>query len=47
MCLTAIALAEMALVEAGARIKLGSGVAAAQEAYVMRPAEAKLRLAAE
>ncbi len=47
MCLTAIAIAEMALVEAGARIRLGSGVTAAQEAYVMRPEDAKQRLAAE
>lgn len=47
MCLTAIAIAEMALVEAGARIRLGSGVTAAQEAYVMRSEDAKLRLAAE
>ncbi|MDR0808681.1 MAG: aminotransferase class V-fold PLP-dependent enzyme [Gemmobacter sp.] len=47
MCLTAIAIAEMALVEAGARIRLGSGVAAAQEVYVMRSEDAKQRLAAE
>ncbi len=47
MCLTAISIAEMALVEAGARIKLGSGVAAAQEVYLMRPAQPELRLAAE
>ena len=32
-CLTAIAIAEMALVDAGAKITLGSGVAAAQEWY--------------
>lgn len=37
MCLTAIALAELALVGAGAEITLGSGVAAAQAAFV-RPA---------
>jgi len=33
MCLTALAIAEMALRDAGARIDLGSGVAAAQEWY--------------
>ena len=33
MCLTALAVAEMALVEAGADIRLGSGVAAAQAWY--------------
>lgn len=32
-CLTALAIAEMALADAGARIELGSGVAAAQEWY--------------
>ena len=32
-CLTALAIAEMALTDAGARIELGSGVAAAQEWY--------------
>jgi alanine-glyoxylate transaminase/serine-glyoxylate transaminase/serine-pyruvate transaminase len=33
MCLTALTIAEMALVDAGARIELGSGVAAAQDWY--------------
>ncbi len=33
MCLTALSIAEMALVDAGARIELGSGVAAAQNYY--------------
>jgi alanine-glyoxylate transaminase / serine-glyoxylate transaminase / serine-pyruvate transaminase len=48
MCLTAIAVAEMALVEAGADIALGSGVAAAQAWYAQgRTAQAALRMAAE
>lgn len=46
MCLTALAVAEMALVEAGADVKLGSGVAAAQAWYVKAAAEA-VPLAAE
>ena len=33
MCLTALSIAEMALRDAGARIDLGSGVAAAQEHF--------------
>jgi alanine-glyoxylate transaminase/serine-glyoxylate transaminase/serine-pyruvate transaminase len=48
MCLTAIAIAEMALVEAGAEIPLGSGVAAAQAWYIHgRASEAAIRIAAE
>jgi alanine-glyoxylate transaminase/serine-glyoxylate transaminase/serine-pyruvate transaminase len=46
MCLTAVAIAEMALVDAGAKIELGSGVAAAQEWYCTSNAIA-LRVAAE
>jgi alanine-glyoxylate transaminase/serine-glyoxylate transaminase/serine-pyruvate transaminase len=46
MCLTALAVAEMALVEAGADVALGSGVAAAQEWYV-KSGLAQSRLAAE
>ncbi len=44
MCLTAIALAEMCLREAGADVALGSGVAAAQAVYEHAP---RLALAAE
>jgi alanine-glyoxylate transaminase/serine-glyoxylate transaminase/serine-pyruvate transaminase len=48
MCLTAIAVAEMALVEAGADIELGSGVAAAQTWYAHgRTVQSALRMAAE
>jgi alanine-glyoxylate transaminase/serine-glyoxylate transaminase/serine-pyruvate transaminase len=48
MCLTALAVAEMALVEAGADIEFGSGVAAAQAWYAKgRTAQAVLRIAAE
>ncbi|MDM7931031.1 aminotransferase class V-fold PLP-dependent enzyme [Tabrizicola sp.] len=48
MCLTAIAVAEMALVEAGADIEFGSGVAAAQAWYAQgRTEQAALRMAAE
>ncbi len=48
MCLTAISVAEMALVEAGADIEFGSGVAAAQAWYAQgRAAQASLRMAAE
>ena len=48
MCLTAIAVAEMALVEAGADIEFGSGVAAAQAWYAQgRTAQSALRMAAE
>jgi alanine-glyoxylate transaminase/serine-glyoxylate transaminase/serine-pyruvate transaminase len=46
MCLTALAVAEMALVEAGADIRLGSGVAAAQGWYAQGRAQ-KLQIAAE
>jgi len=46
MCLTALAVAEMALVEAGANVKLGSGVAAAQAWYV-KGAASSVPLAAE
>lgn len=47
MTLTAIAVAEMALVDAGARVELGSGVAAAQAWYRESVAEATLAMAAE
>ncbi len=48
MCLTAISVAEMALVEAGADIEFGSGVAAAQAWYAQgRMGQATLRMAAE
>jgi len=46
MCLTAIALAELSLLAAGAVIRLGSGVAAAQAVYALTPAE-PARIAAE
>ena len=46
MCLAAVASAEMSLRDAGARIDLGSGVAAAQSWYMM-PAEKQLKVAAE
>ena len=46
MCLTAIALAELALAAAGATITFGSGVAAAQTVYAM-PHTQSDRLAAE
>lgn len=46
MCLTAIALAELCLVEAGATLCFGSGVAAAQAVYAM-PAAKSAKLAAE
>lgn len=42
MCLTAISIAEMAVALAGADVRLGSGVAAAQGEY-LRPANAVLR----
>jgi alanine-glyoxylate transaminase/serine-glyoxylate transaminase/serine-pyruvate transaminase len=45
-CLTALAIAEMALTDAGAKIELGSGVAAAQEWYRTSSASA-LKVAAE
>jgi alanine-glyoxylate transaminase / serine-glyoxylate transaminase / serine-pyruvate transaminase len=47
MCLSAIAIAEMALVEAGAAITLGSGVAAAQSFYALGQGGAAARIAAE
>lgn len=46
VCLTAIALAELSLVAAGAAIRFGSGVAAAQEVYSMSQAKS-VRIAAE
>jgi alanine-glyoxylate transaminase/serine-glyoxylate transaminase/serine-pyruvate transaminase len=47
-CLTALAIAEMALRDAGARVELGSGVAAAQAWYrEARAADAALKVAAE
>ena len=45
MCLTALAVAEMALVEAGAKLAFGSGVAAAQSWYA--GAQTSQRMAAE
>ncbi|MEM6739674.1 MAG: aminotransferase class V-fold PLP-dependent enzyme [Pseudomonadota bacterium] len=48
MCLTALSVAELALVRAGARVPLGSGVAAAQEWYLQsRERSATLSVAAE
>ena len=48
MCLTALAVAEMSLAEAGARIEFGSGIAAAQTHYAATRARAPaLRIAAE
>lgn len=46
MCLTALSLAEMSLREAGAKVELGSGVAAAQSWYLETPA-ASMAQAAE
>lgn len=46
MCLTAVALAELCLVEAGANLRFGSGVAAAQAVYAM-PVAKSAKLAAE
>jgi alanine-glyoxylate transaminase/serine-glyoxylate transaminase/serine-pyruvate transaminase len=46
MCLTALAVAEMALVEAGADVTLGSGVAAAQGWYAQGRSQ-KMQIAAE
>jgi len=46
MCLAAVALAEMSLVAAGAQIRFGSGVAAAQGVYA-QPQTQSARLAAE
>ncbi len=45
-CLTAVAIAEMALADAGAKIKLGSGVAAAQD-WFRTNNSAALKVAAE
>jgi alanine-glyoxylate transaminase / serine-glyoxylate transaminase / serine-pyruvate transaminase len=47
MCLTALAVAEMALVDAGASIRLGSGVAAAQGHYTATRAAPRMAIAAE
>jgi alanine-glyoxylate transaminase/serine-glyoxylate transaminase/serine-pyruvate transaminase len=47
MCLTAIAVAEMALVEAGADVEFGSGVAAAQAWYAQGRVTQPLKIAAE
>ena len=47
MCLTALAVAEMALVEAGADIDFGSGVAAAQAWYAQGHSTQSLKIAAE
>jgi len=48
MCLTGLAIAEMALVEAGAKIEMGSGVAAAQRWYTEAATQPKsVPLAAE
>ncbi len=46
-CLTALALAELALQGAGAQLRLGAGVAAAQEFYAASAPAAALRIAAE
>jgi alanine-glyoxylate transaminase/serine-glyoxylate transaminase/serine-pyruvate transaminase len=48
MCLSALALAELSLAAAGARVEFGAGVGAAQEWYAgAAPREAALRFAAE
>ena len=54
MCLSAISIAELCLAAAGAQIRFGSGVAAAQEIYaepvaraVQRSARSASRIAAE
>jgi alanine-glyoxylate transaminase/serine-glyoxylate transaminase/serine-pyruvate transaminase len=47
MCLTALSVAEMALVEAGADVEFGSGVAAAQAWFAQGRRVNALRLAAE
>ncbi len=47
MCLSALGAAEMSLIEAGARIEYGSGVAAAQQWYVESAMHTTLRIAAE
>jgi alanine-glyoxylate transaminase/serine-glyoxylate transaminase/serine-pyruvate transaminase len=46
MCLAALGSAEMALRDAGAKIELGSGVAAAQ-AWYMAPSAESVKVAAE
>jgi alanine-glyoxylate transaminase / serine-glyoxylate transaminase / serine-pyruvate transaminase len=48
MCLTAVALAELSLAAAGARVEFGAGVAAAQGIYASAtPARQRLTIAAE
>ena len=47
MCLSALGAAEMALVDSGAKIELGSGVAAAQSWYCTAASPVELRIAAE
>ena len=47
MCLAALSSAEMALIDAGARIELGAGVAAAQRHFLAASQQTALRLAAE
>jgi alanine-glyoxylate transaminase/serine-glyoxylate transaminase/serine-pyruvate transaminase len=54
MCLTALSIAELCLANAGAQIRFGSGVAAAQDVYaepmaraVQRTTRAATRIAAE
>ncbi|MEM0944718.1 MAG: aminotransferase class V-fold PLP-dependent enzyme, partial [Pseudomonadota bacterium] len=47
MCLTALSLAELSLVEAGAKIEYGSGVAAAQSWYAEAGAAPAMKIAAE
>jgi alanine-glyoxylate transaminase/serine-glyoxylate transaminase/serine-pyruvate transaminase len=47
MCLTALSVAEMALVEAGAAVEFGSGVAAAQAWYAQGRSVQPARIAAE
>ncbi|MEL7174513.1 MAG: serine--glyoxylate aminotransferase, partial [Pseudomonadota bacterium] len=45
MCLTALSLAEMSLRDAGYRVELGSGVAAAQDWYLTSGAQAMAQAA--
>ncbi|MEM7428718.1 MAG: aminotransferase class V-fold PLP-dependent enzyme [Pseudomonadota bacterium] len=47
MCLAALGSAEMALIDAGAKIELGAGVAAAQRHFLASSQHTALRLAAE
>ena len=47
MCLTALSLAELSLVEAGAKVEYGSGVGAAQAWFAEQAATPMLRIAAE